>query len=347
MKVAMKSIALAALAVAAGSAMAQENTVSVYGRANVTAESQKVGSTSGTALVDNQSRVGVRANRGLGDGLSAGITLEAGLNVTNGTTRTDSFFAREATVNVGSDSFGRVKLGRLPASTAYFATADYVSNHNHDTGSTADALYDGQATGALKNAISYTSPKIGGLVLEGQYGFKKGVGLNNSGSTALDTNTVSPQSYSANFSEGPLAIGLAHERGDNTFSSATGDYMNTTGARAFYTMGPIGFGGYVQKSTGTNAGRTAYRLSAMYTEGKGEFHVNYGSAGNRAGVANTGASQFTLGYNYNLDKQTKIYAFTSRVNNQSAASYSPGRFIASPTNGQDLSTTGVGLRYNF
>lgn len=307
-----------------GTAMAQQSTdLSLYGRANVSGESQKVGTLSGAALVDNQSRLGVRANRGLGNGLSVGATLEAGVNFNNGVTNASGFFAREATVGLKSDSLGQLKIGRLPASTAYFATADYVSNHNHDTGTSADALYDGPATGALKNAVSYTAPKMGDLLVEAQYGFKNGTGVDGN-----DRRTTSPMALSASYTLDALALGLGYERGDNPATAVTTDYATQTTVRAFYTMGPIGYGGYVQKSSGTQYGRTAYRLSAMYTLGQNEFHLNYGSAGNRNNEANTGATQLSLAYNYNLDKQTKLYALITRVNNKSGATYNPGRFIS-------------------
>jgi hypothetical protein len=49
------------------------------------------------------------------------------------------FFGRQSEVNL-SGAFGTVRLGRW-ISESYFATADYVSMHNHDTGSSSDALY--------------------------------------------------------------------------------------------------------------------------------------------------------------------------------------------------------------
>ena len=338
----MKSVAVAALVLAGtGAAFAQAD-VSVYGRANVSLEEQKVGSKSEAVLVDNQSRIGVRAKHDLPGGMSVGATLEAGINFTNGVHNASGFFAREATANLAG-SFGQVKVGRMPASVAYFATADYVSNHNHDTGTSADALYDFIATGSLKNAVGYTAPKIGNLLLEAQYGLKYGTGVE-----GTDQRDINPMALAANYTSGPLALGLGYERGDNFVTTTnTLDYASQVTGRAYYTMGAIGFGGYVQKSSGTDFGRTSYRLSAMYTLGQNEFHVNFGHAGNRGGVANTGADQFTLGYNYNIDKQTKVYALFTKVNNQSGSSYNPGRLFASPTAGQDVTSTGVGVRYNF
>ncbi len=341
MKFKVQHLALAALStLAAGGALAQSD-VSFYGRANVSVESQKVGNVSETAFVDNSSRFGIRARRDIAGGLKVGTTLEAATNLTTGSTNSN-LFAREASVFVGGD-FGQVKLGKLPGSAAYFATADYVSNHNHDTGSSADGLWDAAAAFQLERAIGYTSPKMNGVVLEAQYGLKSGAA---SGQTSTLT-TPSPVSLAANYAVGALQLGLGHERGNNAFTATTSDTMSATTARAFYSMGPLGFGGYVQKTSGTNADRTAIRLSAMYTLGQNEYHVNFGSAGDRASVANTGAKQFTLAYNYNLDKQTKLFAFYTKVTNESGASYNPGRFVTGNSNGQDLSSFGAGVRYNF
>jgi predicted porin len=340
MKLNQKTLcAMAATALLSGTAMA-ETGFTFYGRANVSVEQQKVGSQSDMVMVDNASRAGVRANRDLADGMSVGAVLEAGTNLTSGSTKTDKLFAREASVALNG-GFGQVKLGRMPASVAYFATADYVSNHNHDTGTSSDALYDFLATGSLSNAIGYASPKIGDLKLEAQYGLKKATGTGTS-----DTTAVNPIALAANYGMGPLQLGLGYESAQNPTTTAAVSASQVT-ARAYYSMGALGFGGYVQKSSGTNFDRTAYRLSAMYTMGQNEFHVNYGSAGNRASVANTAASQFTLAYNYNLDKQTKVYAMVTRVANKSAASYTPGGFATTNSNGQDLQSIGAGIRYNF
>jgi predicted porin len=332
-------VAVAAIAMTSGAAMA-ETGVTFYGRANVSVEQQKVGSVSDSVMVDNASRAGVRANRDLADGMSVGAVLEAGTNLTSGSTKTNKLFAREASVALNG-GFGQVKLGRMPASVAYFATADYISNHNHDTGTSSDALYDFLATGSLSNAIGYASPKIGDLKLEAQYGLKKATGTGTS-----DTTAVNPIALAANYGMGPLQLGLGYESAQNPTTVAAVSASQVT-ARAFYGMGAFGFGAYVQKSSGSNFDRTAYRLSAMYTMGQNEFHLNFGSAGNRAGVANTGATQYTLAYNYNLDKQTKVYAMLTQVSNKSGASYNPGGFATSNNIGEDLRSIGGGIRYNF
>lgn len=349
MKLNQKTWAAMAVATFASGMAAAETGYSFYGRANLSVESQTSGGTTKNVMVDNASRFGFRANRDLSGGMSVGTVLEAGTNLTNGATNgsfnydkstaanstvTNKFFAREASVALNG-GFGQVKLGRMPASVAYFATADYVSNHNHDTGTSSDALYDFLATGKLSNAIGYASPKMGDLKLEAQYGLKNG-----SGTGTSDTNNVSPVALAANYGAGPLQLGLGYESAQNPTTTAAVSASQVT-ARAFYGIGALGFGGYVQKSSGTNFDRTAYRLSAMYTMGQNEFHVNFGSAGNRADLANTSAKQYTLGYNYNLDKQTKVYAFVTKVDQGNSAS------STTATGYGDLRSIGGGIRYNF
>lgn len=335
--------AAVALVTLSGAAMAQ-STFTPYGRANLSVESQKIGNVSGSAMVDNSSRIGMRIGHAVDAEISVGATLEAGTNWTTGSVGS-TMFAREATMHVAG-SFGKVRLGKMPGSAAYFATADYISNHNHDTGSSSDALWDSPAVGQLARAVGYTSPKLGDLTLEAQYGLKNGTDGNGTTTTA-----VSPVSLAANYGMGPLQFGLGYETGANSFTTGnTTDSMNATTLRANYTMGPLLLAAYLQKTSGTLADRTASRLAAMYTVGKNEYHANFGMAGDRDGVSNTGATQFTLAYNFNVDKQFKLYAFYTTISNDTGALYTGSRFISTTPaagNGDNLRSLAIGARYNF
>ena len=92
----------------------------------------------------------------------------------------------------------------------------------------------------------------------------------------------------------------------------------------------------------TGGNRTNLRVSAAYIMGVSEFHVNVGRAGDYSKVNDSAATQYTLGYNYNLSKRTKVYGYYTRVNNNKAASY--GGVSAA---GNDFSSIAVGLRHNF
>jgi predicted porin len=298
----------AAAALLAGSAFAQSST-EIYGRINLSLERQDVGGDSRSVVQDNSSRIGFRGTEDLGGGLKAGFVIEHGFNADTGAAAGD-FWGRESTVSL-SGGFGTLRLGNMPASEAYFATADYISMHNHDTGTSSDALYGFVSVGALQSAIAYTSPTMSGLRLDVQYGLKE------------STKTDNPLSLAANYDAGPLHLGFGYE-----------DYNGnkSTAIRALYEMGAITVGGYYEKGGG-DLSYNNIRVSAMYAMGASEFHANYGNRGDTNDVNGTSANQFTLGYNYNLSKRTKLYAFYTRLDTEIANA--------------DFSSVAVGMRHNF
>ncbi|HRO54862.1 MAG TPA: porin, partial [Alicycliphilus sp.] len=107
-------------------------------------------------------------------------------------------------------------------------------------------------------------------------------------------------------------------------------------------FGQFTVGGYYQRNDEDVAGtRNNYRLSGMYALGASEFHVNVGRAAKWSKVADSAATQWTLGYNYNLSKRTKVYAFYTKVDNKAGAAYMTG------TAGADFSSFALGVRHNF
>lgn len=313
-------IVSAIAALAAGSALAQSS-VTVYGRLNVTVENQKnIDSTSDkTLLVNNASRLGFKGTEDLGGGLKANFLLEHRFNVDTGTA-TGDFWAGDSWVGL-SGGFGEVRLGRL-TSAAYFATADYVSMHNHDTGTSEDKLYT--YLGQNKNTIAYITPSFSGFTAEVQYSLGEGAGK--------ERNRV--LNLAGNYDAGPLHLGLGYEQIDDS----TDD--NQLGLRALYEFGAFTVGGYYQRSDIQGLGtRNAYRLSGMYTMGASEFHLNVGQADSWSDVSGTKATQWTLGYNYNLSKRTKVYAFYSSVDNGNVAYFG--------LDNKTTQTIAAGIRHNF
>ncbi|GAB4038398.1 MAG: porin [Rubrivivax sp.] len=305
-----KHLIAVAAALVAGSAFAQGT--EIYGRINLSLERQDVAGTKKTVVQDNASRIGFRGTEDLGGGLKAGFVIEHGFNADTGSANTGGnhvggFWGRESTLSL-SGSFGTVRLGNMPASEAYFATADYVSMHNHDTGTSSDALYGFAATGQLTSAIAYTSPTMGGLRLDIQYGFKEG------------TRPDAPMAIAANYDAGPLHLGFGYEEFDGAKSTAV---------RALYELGAFTVGGYYEKGSG-DLRYNNFRLAGMYTMGASEFHVNYGRRGDTNGVDGTDRNQFTLGYNYNLSKRTKVYAFYTKLGGAA-----------------DFNSLALGMRHNF
>ena len=325
---------LASLALLSTSAAFAQSSVTIYGRVNTSVEHQKAGGESATVMQNNASRIGFRGVEDLGGGLKAGFVLESGFNSDTGTSDGRGFFARQSEVNL-SGNFGELRLGRWTA-PSYFATADYISMHNHDTGTSADAFYayvmNDVATNS--NGISYKTPTFSGFNVE------LGTGLYEKNAKFGKKNVYD---LAANYEAGPLALGLGATKFDRS---------NQYAIRGLYKIGSnILLGAYVQRSknwgfdqvTALNGAgsRTAYRLSGAYLMGASEFHLNVGRAGKMKNIAESQAMQYTLGYNYNLSKRTKVYAFYTKVDNKDGASYMSGAA------GQDFSSFAVGVRHNF
>jgi predicted porin len=311
-----RSVIVAALAaLAAGSAAAQN--VNIYGRLNATVERQKAGNASSVwVLQNNASRIGFKGTEDLGGGLSAGFQIEHGFSVDTGTQTQTAFWARQSEVFLGSSKLGVVRLGNF-TSEAYYATADYVSLHNHDTGTSSDALY--AYLGRNTNKIAYRAPE-----------FVKGLTLD--ASVSLDENAAGAnENYdlAATYVVGPLQLGAGFEK--------DGD-RNQLAVRALYEIGAFTVGGYLQhdKDAFGTGSRTNARVSGMYTLGLSEFHANVGIAGKTGSIADSSARQFTLGYNYNLSKRTKVYTFYTKLDDKAAALY-----------GGDFSSIAFGVRHNF
>ena len=324
-----KHLLLALVAATGASTVMAQSSVTLYGRVNTTVERQKVGDVSTTGLFNNNSRWGVRGTEDLGGGLKAGFQLESGFESDTGAGSSSTggmTFGRQSEVNL-SGGFGMVRLGNFfPAS--YYATADYVSMHNHDTGSSSDALYrdpvwfSSPASLGSGNKIGYTSPNLGGLVLEAAVSLHEKAGAKKNG-----------YDLAANYNLGALALGAGYSQVDDD---------KQLGLRALYTFGQFTVGGYYQRNDQDVIGtRNNYRLSGMYTLGASEFHVNLGRAAKWSKVADSAATQWTLGYNYNLSKRTKVYTYYTKVDNKAGADYVTG------TAGADFSSFALGVRHNF
>lgn len=310
----MKNRLLLSLAIACTGLSAQaQSTVTLYGRLNTTLESQKDGNANHvTALNNNASRFGMRGTEDLGDGMKASFVLESGFNVDTGASTEKAFFGRQSSVEV-SAGWGSVRLGNwLPGS--YLATADYISMHNHDTGRSSDALYAFGAGFPRQNKMGYFSPNMGGFTTEASYSLGEGVQAN-----ALD--------LSGNYVQGPVHLGAGYT------SQGKGRQL---AARGLYFVGPLAVGAYVQRENRDDSTfgktRNIYRLSGMYALGLSEFHLNVGGT-QQGGTQAESARQYTLGYNYNLSKRTKIYTYYTAVN--------------SKTNVNSSSSLAFGLRHNF
>jgi predicted porin len=295
-----------------------QSSITIYGRLNTTIESQKFGTAARqTGLQNNASRIGFKGEENLGGGMKAGFVLEHGFNSDTGAQSQGAFWARQSEVNL-SGGFGMIRLGNF-TSEAYFATSDYIGMHNHETGSSSDALY--AYIGRNTNKLAYRLPELAkGLQIEGSM-------------TIKEANPKSNLDLAVNYQSGPLHLGFGFEKGDGNARQFAG--------RVLYEMGDFTFGGMIQRDRdGWGAGlgsRTNYRGSVAYTFGKNELHLNIGSSGEYANLPNSDATQWTVGFNHNLSKRTKAYTYFTKTSD-SVGVYGFGG---------DFQSIAVGVRHNF
>jgi predicted porin len=319
-----RSLIVAAVATVAAGASFAQSSVTIYGRLNDSVERQKTGDVSKSVLQNNASRIGFKGVEDLGGGLKAGFQLEHGFNADDGKQSQTAFWARQSEVFLQSAALGTIRLGNF-TSESYYATADYVSMHNHDTGTSSDAFY--QYVMRDTNKVAYRAPEfVKNLSLEAAVSAGEGV-----------AGQEKAYDFAANYSAGDLALGAGFSKNKDDKQFAV---------RALYTVGAFTFGGYYQRamldSTYAGDGKiNNVRLSGMYVLGASEFHLNVGLAGKVDGIADTDAKQATVAYNYNLSKRTKVYTFYTKVDNKAQAAYSVGK------KGDDFSSFAVGVRHNF
>ncbi len=313
-----KSLAIVALAAAAAAPAFAQSSVTMYGRFNVTIEREKFNGVSSTDMNNNASRIGMKGVEDLGGGLKAGFQIEHGFNVDTGeASQGTQFWARQSEVNL-SGGFGMIRLGNF-TSEAYYATADYISTHNHDTGTSADALW--AYIGRNIDKVAYRTPDIGGFTLEGAVTARDVVGALN---RTFDV--------AANYNIGKLALGAGYTKdGDSKMGSI----------RGLYDFGPVVLGGYYQRDTDGiiigGGSRNTFRISAMVPLGSSELHVNAGRAGSYSNISGSSANQWTLAYGYNFSKRTKAYAYFTKVSDSAGVTYAGG----------DFQSFAIGMRHNF
>lgn len=324
-----KTLTIAALAAASVAPAFAQSSVTMYGRFNVAVERVRIDPANGPSESDTQvnnvaSRIGVKGSEDLGGGLRAGFQLEHGFNVDTGTQSQTEFWARQSEVNL-SGGFGTVRLGRFTAES-YYATADYVSMHNHDTGDSSDALY--AYVGRDRDKIGYATPSWGGVVGHAAVSVRD---------AADGSDRTRVLDFALNYDQGPMHFGAGFSRaGSNRYQVAV---------RGLFEVGPFVFGGYVQHDKNglcadTTCGtRNNFRVSGMYTMGASEFHLNVGAAKDYSNVDGSRGRQWTVAYNYNLSKRTKVYAYYTRFDDGDTPFYL--------ADGGNFNALAFGMRHNF
>ncbi len=329
---------VAMLTAAAAFADAPEfGTPTFYGRLNLTLEQANVGGADTTTkVVDNVSRLGLRAGRGLGDDTTAMLQLEAMLKQQDPTVW--GVRSRDSWVGLRNGQYGTLMLGMMEG-PLFHATYDEISMHNHNSGRSEDKLLDEAATGGrMERSVYYRLPDQGPFKIELLHAFLK--------KDPATANASHPRHDE---------FALTYESGDSWIAGGYAESRNLKVDKAWTlaaatTVKGIVVAGVVERSAAAPAagGPTDYRnyarVALKYPVGKHEFHINYGVAGSLSTTPDSGATQATLAYNYNLTKDTKLYAFATRIDNDRNGAYS---FLDNTPAGASNRSIALGYRHNF
>lgn len=325
--------------------------ITIYGRVNVSAERIETDNSNDPAVpnesnyefIDNSSRIGIRGKKELTPGLSAIFQIESRVNLTdNGAGSTLSSRDSYAGLQGG---FGTARLGRT-IGPVYYATYDYISMHNHDTGTSSDALLAGTVVGFqgfMNNTFWYTSPSFGGVTFDLAYSL-----LNETRTAGGDQ----PRHIGlvGSYDRGPLHAALSYANTEDSPALGAGSDSTAWTIGGAYDFKFMVLGALWEMAE-TDAGGASvdsdyWRISAMFPVGQHEFHVNYGLVD---ADGDTGAQQWTLGYNYNITKTTKVYAFYTMVDNDNGGNFVMGGSTSTVlgATGAQYSSIAIGFRHNF
>ena len=355
----MKKTLATALLIAAGSTHAQSS-VTVFGVLDVALQRAQQGGVSMHRLNgagSNQfSRIGFRGVEDLGDGLSAGFVLEAGLNMDTGAgalTSADNLtttggggmtFNRRATVSLASKTWGELRLGRDFVPT-------YWNHTNFDPFGTAGAgsvntLAQGaltrvstvQTTVRASNTLGYFLPSMHGFYGQAMYAFAE-----NANATAATRKDGKYAGVRLGYAQEGLNLAVSH--GVTTLNS--GD-VNTSSAGASYQLGIVKAMALVfrdSKDVVAAPNRShGWLLGTQITLGPGYIPISYSHVKDNS-ASGRNANQMAVGYVHNLSKRTTVYSTYSRLQNRNGAALTGGGV----TGVANASWTGLdlGIRHNF
>lgn len=345
-------IALAVAGVfAAPAAMAATANVDVYGKLRFSVDHVDTNDAAGDSAdlvtgVDNASRIGFKGSEDLGGGLKGVWQIEQQLN--NGINGNGTMGSRNTYVGLAG-GFGTVLLGRHDtpykiATGSLDPFADSIGDYNN--------ILSRNGRGAnnfdlrVNGTIAYISPTVSGFHAAIAYVQAKA-------NEGAGNDEIQAWSAAGIYSNGPIFVSLAYE----THSGGVATSTNTDEEAAWkigvgYTFGDTRVAAIYENvdhdAANSINSRDAWVVNLTHNMGPIQLKAAYATAddGEGAGNANTGADSWAIGVDYNLSKRTKLWAYYSTVNNDSAARFRMNNYGASGA-GRDIDAFSFGVEHNF
>lgn len=294
------------------------------------------------------SQIGLTGTEDLGGGLKAEFNLQSGINIGNGgfNDSNGNFFGRQAYVGL-KGGFGEVKAGLQ--FSPFFGTLIELDPRGLSQLGSSLPIYgaNASATGVFNaNALSYTSPVIGGLQGSAMFALGGAAG-----------NFAAGRQYSANLSyrSGGLTVAAALYDGNPGGTVVTNPSTNV-GFNGRMIGAAYQFGKFTVKASFTNykvaggmnndvyGGGLDYALTPAVDLNGGLWYIT-----DRDNASNHSVMS-ALGATYSLSATTAIYAQVGVVNNHGSAAQGIAIGTAPTTLFAPAGTTigaDIGIRHAF
>lgn len=317
---------------------------------------------SNRSFADGSSRFIMSGREDLGGGMAGIFQIDTRFRVDdNGAAPTSSPLASGNTFVGVAGGFGSIRIGKLD--THYCSGSD-----EHGVRATALAAsscgilgYVGSVSNSIANAsrsvnvVRYDLPSAMMAGVTGSLTYSSGFQGNDGalgGAAAGDA-----WSAALGYAAGPLSLGFSMWRGeseDQTVATRFTQKAWTLFGKWNFGVGTIGLTydrSSYDRPTVDNR-RTAFSVPVTFGFGPGTFLATYTRARGVSGIANSGATLWSLGYDHALSKRTSIGLSYANLKNEAGANYqlyTAGALqsLPAPGTGQDQRQLYVGFRHAF
>ncbi|WP_454737504.1 porin [Cupriavidus necator] len=300
------------------------------------------------------SRIGFLGVEQLGNGLSLRFNLESALKLKNGaaggtTMQGDSsLFNRESNVALVSNQWGRIKLGRQYPTELSTSIDPFYGVGAFSPLASLVSLSSDLGKGAtigdsrISDAVSYTTPIIGGFQVEYLYAPR--------GVTTPGYPKASFQGAQVEYTNGPLYLGAFYDVIKTDPTAGLDSFKNRwLGAGGMYTF--KGGVNLTYEYNMTNPDKAGYLVANSHMIGlsvpNGRDWIKFSAVYRTvAGQSDRDSLAIGLGYDYNMSKTSALYARLGYVLNQKKAIGSLANVVLSQP-GDDVSIVALGIRTRF
>lgn len=367
-----RGIGGAVVAMAAGTAMADPSSVTLYGVADTFIQYLNNGgmsSVSERSGGNTGSLFGLRGSEDLGGGLKAAFDLENGFNINNGTgfIDTTALFYRQAWVGLTHGEYGSLTFGRQyePSFRVIYPTDPFRANDIMSPLSAGVLTVDRNTlstqfiAGRASNSILYQSPAVAGFQVNALYAFAATV------TQPVPATTGNILDLAASYSGYGLYAGIAYQYEHAGFATIPGLPAALTLANTeHYSAGLAYRIGIVDLQANYSYNRAkavpAHSLAALL-----DTSHPYGLAEVGATIQATATDTFEIaginrnvrgadddawgiqaGYDHSLSKRTTLYARAGYMKNHGEATMSwPGVSVLAQGTSQTLAVVGMTHRF--